>query len=49
MRQLEPIGTRKKGQCKKPAVYADDCPELKDWMNCFVELHRMYCFKDDPE
>jgi hypothetical protein len=38
----------KKGQCEKP-VYADDCPELKDWMNCFVELHGMHHFKDDPE
>jgi hypothetical protein len=48
MQQLEPVGTGKKGQCKKP-VYADDFPEFKDWMNCFVELHGMHHFKDDPE
>jgi hypothetical protein len=48
MRQLEPVGTGKKGQGKKP-VYTEDCPEFKDWMNCFIELHGMHRFKDDTE
>jgi hypothetical protein len=38
----------KKEQCKKP-VYAEDCPDFKDWMNCFVELHGMHHFKDDSQ
>jgi hypothetical protein len=36
------------GASKKP-VYAEDCPELKDWRNYFVELSGMHHFKDDPE
>ena len=43
MRQLEPVG-----EGKKP-VYAEDCPEFRDWVNCFVELSGMHRFKDDPE
>mmetsp|Transcript_12267 Transcript_12267/g.22273 ORF Transcript_12267/g.22273 Transcript_12267/m.22273 type:complete len:243 (+) Transcript_12267:661-1389(+) len=31
MRQLEPFG-------EKRAVYQDDCPDFKDWVNCFIEL-----------
>lgn len=41
MHQLEPFG-------KKRAVYQDDCPEFKDWVNCFIELTGMHRFKDDP-
>ena len=41
MRQLEPFG-------EKRAVYQDDCPEFKDWVNCFIELTGMHRFKDDP-
>jgi hypothetical protein len=41
MHQLEPFG-------KKRAVYQDDCPEFKDWVNCFIELTGMHQFKDDP-
>jgi hypothetical protein len=43
MRQLEPVGS-----LKKP-VYAEDCPEFKDWVNCFIELKGMHRFKQDPE
>jgi hypothetical protein len=28
---------------------SEDCPEFKDWVNCFIELHGMHRFKDDPE
>jgi len=42
-RQLEPVGT-----LKKP-VYTEDCPEFRDWLNCFIELTGMHRFKDDPE
>jgi hypothetical protein len=42
-RQLEPVGMGKK------PVYTEDCPEFKDWVNCFIELHGMHRFKDDPE
>lgn len=43
MRQLEPVA-----QGVNP-VYQDDCPEFKDWVNCFIELDGMHRFKDDPE
>jgi hypothetical protein len=41
--QLEPVGA-----LKKP-VYIEDCPEFRDWLNCFIELTGMHHFKDDPE
>ena len=41
-RQLEPVGKGKK------AVYKENCPEFKDWVNCFVELSGLHRFKDDP-
>ena len=43
MRQLEPVG-----KSKKP-VYSEDCPEFKDWVNCFIELDGMHRFKGDRE
>ena len=43
MRQLEPVGSQEK------PVYSEDCPEFKDWVNCFVELEGMHRFRDDPE
>jgi hypothetical protein len=43
MRQLEPVGP-----LNKP-VYAENCPEFKDWVNCFIELKGMHRFKQDPE
>jgi hypothetical protein len=42
--QLEPVW----GEGKKP-VYAEDCHEFKDWVNCFVEVSGMHCFKDPVE
>jgi hypothetical protein len=33
----------------KNPVYAENCPEFKDWVNCFVELQGMHRFKDDEE
>ena len=42
MRQLEPVGRGKK------AVYKENCPEFKDWVNCFIELNGLHRFKDDP-
>jgi hypothetical protein len=47
-RQLEPIGVDNNGESKKP-VYAEACPEFREWINCFVELNGMHRFKDDPE
>jgi hypothetical protein len=47
-RQLEPVGVTNNGESKKP-VYAEACPEFKEWVNCFVELSGMHRFKDDPE
>ena len=41
LRQLEPIGIDAK------PVYTEDCPEFKDWVNCYIELHGMHRFKDD--
>lgn len=41
LRQLEPVGKGKK------AVYKENCPEFKDWVNCFVELGGLHRFKDD--
>jgi len=38
MRQLKP--------CRQLPVYADDCIEFKDWVNCFIELEGMHQFKD---
>ena len=43
MRQLEPVG-----EGKLP-IYADNCPEFRDWVSCFIELHGMHRFRDDPE
>ena len=43
MRQLEPVGANKK------PIYEDNCPEFKDWVNCFIELVGMHRFKDDIE
>jgi hypothetical protein len=43
MRQLEPVG-----RYKKP-IYAEDVPEFKDWVNCYIELGGIHRFKDDPE
>ena len=42
-RQLEPVGENKK------PVYKENCPEFKDWTNCFIKLKGMHRFKDDPE
>jgi hypothetical protein len=42
-RQLEPVGALKKPE------YTKDCPEFRDWLNCFIELTGMHRFKDDPE
>ena len=42
MRQLEPVGD------KKP-VYQENCPEFKDWVNCFIELDGLHRFKDDKK
>jgi hypothetical protein len=36
------------GALKKP-VYTEDCPEFRDWLNCFIELTGMHRFKHDPE
>jgi PIF1-like helicase len=41
MRQLEPVN--------KHAVYLDDCPQFKDWVNCYIELKGMHRFKHDLE
>jgi hypothetical protein len=43
MRQLEPVGAGKN------PIYEDNCPEFKDWVNCFIELVGMHRFKDDLE
>ena len=43
MRQLEQVG---KG---KYPIYQDNCPEFKEWVNCFIELKGLHRFKDDPE
>jgi hypothetical protein len=40
---MEPVGARKK------PVYLEECPEFKDWVNCFFELKGMHRFKEDPE
>ena len=42
-RQMEPIGA-----FKKP-VYEENCPEFRDWVNCYIELTGMHRFKEDPE
>ena len=42
-RQLEPVGKHKQ------PVYTENCPEFKDWTNCFIELKGMHRFKDDPQ
>ena len=41
MRQLEPVGASKK------PVYEENCPEFKDWVNCFIELTGLHRFKND--
>jgi len=41
MRQLEPV--------KKLPVYDSDCPEFKEWVNCYIELRGMHRFRLDPE
>lgn len=43
MRQLEPVGKYTE------AIYNEDCPEFKAWLNCFLELKGMHRFKDDLE
>ena len=40
MRQLEPVG-------KLLAVYKENCPEFKDWVNCYIELGGLHRFKED--
>jgi len=47
MRQLEPVGSDGM-QGKKNPLYADDCPEFKDWVNCYMELNGMHRFQNDP-
>jgi len=42
-RQMEPVGA-----FKKP-IYEENCPEFKDWVNCFIELTGMHRFKNDPQ
>lgn len=42
MRQLEPVGDVR-------PVYEEDCPEFKDWVNCFIDLDGMHRFRDDEE
>jgi PIF1-like helicase len=41
LRQLEPVGPNKK------AIYDDNVPEFRDWINCYIELHGMWRFKHD--
>lgn len=41
MCQLEPVGKGKK------AVYKENCPEFKDWVNCFIELGGLHRFEND--
>jgi PIF1-like helicase len=41
LRQLEPVGPNKK------AIYDDNIPEFRDWINCYIELHGMWRFKND--
>ena len=43
-RQLEPCSRE-----GKKAVYREDCPEFKDWVNCYLELHGMHRFQKDEE
>ena len=42
-RQLEPVGNDKR------AIYKTTCPEMKHWMNCYLELNGMHRFKMDRE
>ena len=30
-------------------IYNDNCPEFKDWLNCFMVLEGMHRFSEDPE
>ncbi|KMZ58815.1 hypothetical protein ZOSMA_7390G00010, partial [Zostera marina] len=41
-RQLEPCGRE-----GKKAVYYENCPQFKNWTNCFIELTGMHRFKLD--
>jgi hypothetical protein len=43
MRQMEPVGSNIK------ALYRDDVPEFKDWINCYFELGGIHRFKNDPQ
>jgi hypothetical protein len=40
-RQLEPVGANKK------PIYADNVPEFRDWINCYIELKGMWRFRND--
>ena len=40
-RQLEPVGAN------KLPIYAENVPEFKDWINCYIELNGMWRFKHD--
>jgi hypothetical protein len=43
MRQLDPVGGNKK------ALYKDNVPEFKDWINCYFELGGIHRFHQDKE
>jgi len=43
MRQLEPVGAGKR------PVYMENCPEFRDWVNCYIELNGMHRFSSDME
>ena len=30
-------------------MYQENCPEFKDWVNCYIELNGMHCFCNDRE
>ena len=40
-RQLEPVGANKK------PIYAENVPEFRDWINCYIELKGMWRFRND--
>lgn len=41
LRQLEPVG-----RFKQP-IYKKNCPEFRDWINCYIELKGLHRFKED--
>ena len=41
MHQLEPVGEKKK------PLHMKNCPEFKDWVNCYMELRGMHQFQHD--